>query len=429
MIYVNREAIDWTFERTVGVSNDKLVLLAIARRANKHWASFPSKAEIARVTGLSEVSLPRSFKRLEDEGHMVRVAFAAGNRQEQRIGFVLAGCGRPLDSLDADFLALAFASRKQSGTPMAAKPQHWRGERIGEGRTAATPQGRTGATPEGGSAATPRRKEHTEDRKEQEEAFGRAADSSAAAANQGAIARVAAAAATQNSGSSAEPGIPKQRTPREASGREQRDDDWRVQLAAANVGLLESALDCYRITRDGVFAWALGEAGGELGIDPDPDESLQDKPELLRNTILFLLKKHAGEPDVLDELTWPLDDQLEAEPRRREWDVNCYAPQGMTVRTFAEQMCEAVRNMAPPERGPQIAEIRRDKPGVWRECRDKAKRFLRDRNIPAEITEINAVAMQYAILRYLPNGKWPMAVVPALMRPMAAQAESPSWAA
>lgn len=429
MNYVNREAIDWSFERAVETPNDKLVLLTIARRANKYWAAFPSKKELARITGLAEATIDKSLRRLDAGGHLARVPFVATNGQDQRPGFVLAGGGRVPDGLDAEFLAVAFAERKQMGVPLAVKPQHWSGANGKEGGASASLGGGRYSPPEGGAGAAPRRKEHTEDRKGQEEAFGRAADRSAAAANQGAVARVAAAAATRNSGSLVEPEIPKQRMPREPNGREQRDDDWRVQLAAADVGLLESALDCYRITRDGVFVWALGEAGGELGIDADPDESLQGNPELLRNTILFLLKKHAGEPDVLEELTWPLDNRLEAEPRRREWDVNCYAPQEMTTRTFAEQMCEAVRNMAPLERGPQIAEIRRDKPGVWRECRDKAKRFLRDRNIPAEITEINAVAMQYAILRYLPNGKWPMAVVPVALRPMARQSEAPPWAA
>ena len=439
MKYFNAEAVDWTFERTVGVSNDKLVLLAIARRANKHWAAFPSKAEIARITGLSEASLPRSFKRLEDEGHMVRIAFAAGNRQEQKIGFVLAGCGRPLDALDADFLALAFASRKQSGTPMAAKPQHWSGERIGEGRTAATPQGRTGATPGGCTAATPRRKEQEEDQKEQEDgAIAQARDRSRPPSNPPAIAEVAAIAEAP-----AGAGVPTNGESAGKAGEEarrgntrQRDDNWRAQLEAADLDDLHDALAAYHDARCGLEEWAYRTAASDLGIDFGADGEIPEAPDgsWTRLTYLYLLKKHDSDPgdwEIQSALLEPLDSSIQAPERPYQVVHKLPPPNGVSPREFADQMKAVVTLMEPTEIGPYIAEFREARRGVWWESLGKAEELLRERKQKVTAQAKNYAALHVAIDRYVKRGTWEMELVPPSMRPQRWQSagEAPPWAA
>lgn len=122
--YLSKEGVNWAFGRAVDITSDKLVLVFIGGRMNKYWAAFPGKSEIERNTGIPEGTVVKCIRRLERDGHLVRVAFAATNGQDQKIGYVLAGCGRPLDELDDAFLALAFADRKQPGVPLTAKPQH-----------------------------------------------------------------------------------------------------------------------------------------------------------------------------------------------------------------------------------------------------------------------------------------------------------------
>jgi biotin operon repressor len=315
---VNFEAIDWAFDRPIANSADKLVLLVLARRANKHWAAFPGKAEIARRTGLAERSIPKCIKRLEDDGHLVRIAFAGISGQDQKIGYVLAGGGRLLDDLDDAFLALAFADRKQLGMSSAVKPQHWSGERKGEGRQPATRGGSPHSDPQGRQGATPRSKEHREDHKEREDTFGEARDKSLAI-NDPAIAEAPAppAARTTESFDQEAPKIPAQRT---YSSNRERDDDWRIQLAMADPDNLYEALNAYRDRLGALEDWAYRTAASDLGIDLDPKDEVPEDPDddWTRAAYLYLLKRHDndGDWDALFTLMEPLDPDTRAMPGR-----------------------------------------------------------------------------------------------------------------
>lgn len=125
---MSNEALDWAFRVDIRRSADKLVLLALADAANEHWACFPVKDEIAAKASCAETSVVHCTRRLEEGGHLVRIAFEAPHGQDQKIGYVLAGGGR-LESLDEEFLCAAFAKRKLDGRPRLEKPKHWTGGR------------------------------------------------------------------------------------------------------------------------------------------------------------------------------------------------------------------------------------------------------------------------------------------------------------
>lgn len=236
--YLNREGHAWASCRTTGNPLDKAVIVFIGGRMNKHWAAFPGKAEIARATEIAEATVVKCIRRLELGGHLIRVAFAATNGADQKIGYVLAGCGRPLDSLDDEFLALAFADRKQPGVPRVAKPQHWSGERKGGRVAVGHPPRVADGYPPGGCGPPLEEKEHTEDQIEQEDTFGEAAFA-APSQKQAAIAEVRAGAPTPNRDHEvvAAATIPTQRQLRDRrSPIQQRDDDWAAQIAAADYG-------------------------------------------------------------------------------------------------------------------------------------------------------------------------------------------------
>src|SRR5882672_8299513 len=419
---MNSEAIDWAFDQVVGNSKDKLVLIAIARRANKYWAAFPGRAELARKSEVAEVSIPKCLKRLEDNGFLIRVAFAATNGQDQKTGYVLAGCGRPLGELDAAFLALAFADRKQPGVPLAAKPQHWSGGRTGEGRQPATLPGSPRSDPEGRQPATPRRKEHTEDQIEQEGTFGEAAVPAAHQKDQmqAAIAEVRAGAPTPNGGHqvAAAATIPVQRQPRDRrSPIQRRDDDWQAQIASAGYGALQDAIGEYEEIGGKLWKWAQDTAGLDMGVVPGFEWEGREE-EQYRAAYLWLLKKHAGDDDWLGVLMKPLDPDIGAPEPDYQWIGYCTTPAGMTDEDFADQMCQAVRGMTEEQWGPQVAEIRQARPGIWWQCRQKAKEGLRERKRPVKLVAMNVVAIQFGILHYRDqgNGRWPEAFVPQSMR-------------
>lgn len=428
MKYVNSEAINWAFACVVLNTADKLVLLAIAKGANKHWASFPGRAEISRMTGIAEASIVKCIRRLERAGHLKRVPFAANNGQDQKVGYVLAGCGRPLDTLDTEFLDLAFAERKQPGAPLTAKPQHWSGAKRGEGGCAATLPGWPASHPQGGPTATPRRKEKKEERREQEEgAIAQAPNKFEAPSTPAAIAEVRAAAPTPKSGSTTETvRIPKQRRESYPS-NQKRDNDWRAQIVAADLDELDGILDAcghgaaaYRLS-----AFRLGLGAGEQV----PDELY---PQYVRHAYLYLLKDVAAtDPGHLDEFLYPLDGSITAGSAPYKWDHTEHVPAGETAESFTARMLRMAASMPPEQLGPWAAQIEDFLPGLWYEKRYEARAFVQAQGLPLEIETIASKAVRLMIQYYAdkPHPKWPAEVVPPSMRTVASITESPSWAA
>jgi hypothetical protein len=432
--YLNREAVDWALDRTVGNPNDKIVLVAIARRVNKHWAAFPGRAELASRAEIAEVSVTKCLKRLEDNGHLIRVAFAATNGQDQRTGYVLAGCGRPLGELDSEFLALAFVDRKQPGVPLATKPQHWSGERTGEGRQPATPPGSPHSDPQGRQPATPRRKEHTEDQIEQEDTFGEAAVPAARQQDQkhAAVAEVRAAAPTTNRDhqAAAAATIPTQRQAWPSN--QKRNADWQAQIAAADVDELDIAA--------GSTSWSNDHAGTarrlaafRLGFGTRGDVPEEIYPQFIRHMYLYLLKDVAATDEChLNELLYPLDGTIEAAPAPFRRNETVRVPVGESVASFSARMFEAASGMPPERVGPWAAEIEDFLPGLWYEKRQQARERIQAAGLPLEIETIASAAVRLMIRYYAdkPKPKWPMEVVPPSMRSaFPAQSASPAWAA
>lgn len=438
MNYVNREAVDWVFELAVDTPNDKLVLLAIARRANKHWAAFPSKKELARITGLAEATIDKSIRRLDAARHLARVPFVAANGQDQRPGFVLAGGGRVPDRLDAEFLAMAFAERKQSGMPLAMKPQHWSGENGREGGASASLGGGRYSLPEGGATATPRRKNNKEERREQEEGAVAQERDQSRPPSIPALAEVAAIA-EDPAGAGASIGGKLEGKGGEAAYRgdvRQRDDNWRAQLQAADLDDLHDALAEYYDARSGLEMWAYRTAASDLGIDFGDDEDVPDSPDgdWTRLAYLYLLKKHDPNPDDYEiqcVLLEPLDDTIQAPARGYKRVEKLPPPAGVSPREFADQMKAVVTQMEPAEIGLYVAEFREARRGVWWESLSKAEELLRERKQKVTAQAKNYVALHVAIDRYVGRGTWEMELVPPSMRFQGWQSvgEAPPWAA
>lgn len=426
MTYVNSEAIDWAFERDVSTSSNKFVLVAIAKHVNRHWAGFPSKAEIARMTKLSEVTVAKCLRELEEDGHMLRVPFVASNGQDQKPGFILAGCGRPLSEIDTDFLTAAFAHRKHAGVPQVAKPQHWSGERKGEGIGNRTLPGYRKPHPEGVGNRTPRRKEQGEDQKGQEEGTAaQAPDKSGASSRASAIAEVRADAPTPASRTTTQD-TPKTSKRRTYPSNQKRNDDWRAQIAAADLaelgniladnphGEAASRLACYR-----------------LGINRDQDVPDTLWPQFVQHAYLYLLKDvAASDENHLDPLLYPLDANIRAGKPGTKWDESVWTPAGETAASFGTRMQQVARSMPPEQVGPWMGEFDDFRPQICYDARQRAREYLKAHGMPLEVETIGVQAMQYVIEHYTETGggKWPMEAVPPPMCPTAA-IEPPAWAA
>jgi hypothetical protein len=322
---------------------------------------------------------------------------------------------------------------------MTAKPQHWSGERIGEGRTAATPQGRTTATPGGRTAATPRRKEQEEDQKGQEDsAIAQARDESRPPSNPPAIAEVAAiaeapakAGAIANGKSAGKEGETAHR-----GDTRQRDDSWRLQLQAADLDDLYDALAAYHDARSGLEEWAYRTAASDLGIDFGAGEEVPEQADgdWTRLTYLYLLKKHDSDPgdwDIQSALLEPLDNSIQAPERPYRKVEKLPPPAGVSPQEFAEQMKAAVTLMEPTEVGLYIAEFKDARRGVWWESLAEAEEQLRARKQKVTAQAKNYVALHVAIDRYVGRGTWEMELVPPSMRRQGWQSagEAPPWAA
>lgn len=435
VMYLNREGHVWASCRTTGNPLDKAVLVFIGGRMNKHWAAFPGKAEIAHATEIAESTVVKCIRRLERGGHLVRVAFAATNGADQKIGYVLAGCGRPLDDLDDDFLALAFADRKQPGVPRTVKPQHWSGEQKG-GRVAHSHPPRVAHShPEGAAQPPLEEKNNTEDHQEQEEAFGEAAVPAAQQdQEQAAIAEARAGALASVTENQGEEGvrIPAQRQQRDRrSAIRKRDDDWTVQIAAADLDSLKDAIDYYEVSQGGLWTWAQKAAGLDAGLLPDEEWTrAEDQEDHFRASYLRLLKKHAGD-DWRFHLAEPLDGRIESQVPDYEWIEYCPAPDGLSREEFAKRMADVVRNTPPDELGPMGAEMRRIRSKVWVDCWNEAKQRLKNRKRTADLVSINGTAILVAIEHYLKLGSdWPAAIVPPSLRTaFPVQSAPPAWAA
>jgi len=263
--------------------------------------------------------------------------------------------------------------------------------------------------------------------------FGEARDKSLAI-DDPAIAEAPAPPAARTTGSFDQeaPKIPAQRT---YSSNRERDDDWRIQLAMANLDNLYEALNAYRDRLGALEDWAYRTAASDLGIDLDPKDEIPEDPDddWTRAAYLYLLKRHDndGDWDALFTLMEPLDPDTRAAPRPYQWVEKLSTPPGMTSQQFAEQMRAAVMQMEPAEAGPYIAEFRDLRPKVWHESRQQAMEWLRARKQKVTAQAMNCAALQLAIERYVPKGRWEMPLVPPSMRPVGMQSvgEPPSWAA
>jgi len=260
---VSNEALDWAFRVDVRRSADKLVLLALADAANEHWACFPGKDEIAAKASCAETSVVHCTRRLEEGGHLVRIAFEAPHGQDQKIGYVLAGGGR-LESLDEEFLCAAFAKRKLDGRPRLEKPKHWAGGRksdaaqqsFGQGDQSVTlpGQGDQLVTPRGDCLVTPR----TQRRTPSTTKISDPADAGSSPVDADASTICGAAA----------PRDEDDRSVRRSPKRRQTLGAYLKTLGADAVDEIYWDLDS---SRGGVLSWAEPRARKELGIPLDKD--------------------------------------------------------------------------------------------------------------------------------------------------------------
>lgn len=355
----------------------------------------------------------------------VRAIFAEGKRfgyivaEKERIGPGEDGAGRFRT-------VLAFYDTPQPGTASGTSV-----------RPAETPKGQVAPGTASGTSASGTSIERTEEKEPRSTKDCAIAEAAATAAapedqKQAAIAEVRADAPTPNRDHQVEvkPTIPTQQQPQDRrSPIQQRDDDWRAQIAAAAFDDLQLAIGDYETSRGSLWEWAQNAAGVDMGLLPGFEWEGREE-EQFRAAYLWLLKKHADDDQWLDVLLEPLDQRISAPEPEYEWIEYCTTPPGLTNEAFAEQMRQTIRGMSEEEWGPQIAEIRRVKPGIWAQCRQAAKEYLRGRKIPVKTASMNVVAMQLAVNHYEPKGKWPAAIVPPSLRSSSLeQGPPPAWAA
>lgn len=395
------------------------------------WATRGLLAEVlSRPDGwtASADSLSERARRLRpDNGHgegrrAVRAMFAEGKRygyiiaEKERIGPGEDGAGR-----FRTVLAFYDTPQSDTGTGTSVPPAETEKCQVAPGTGTGTSE--TGTSIE--------RTENKEPRSTKNPAVAEAPDKSETPSNPAAIAEVRAAAPTPKMGSSKpkQPKIPKQRQPWPSN--EKRDNDWRAQIAVADVDELDGVADA---CRDGHGGSAYRRAAFRLGLGAGGNVPAELYPQYIRHMYLYLLKEVAAtDPEHLDEFQYPLDPTIEAGPAPYKWDETMHVPAGETAASFSSRMLQIALHMAPEQLGPWVGEIEDFLPGLWYEKRHEARECIQAQGLPLEIETIASVAVRLLIEYYAnkPVPKWPMEVVPPSMRPVGAlaQAQSPPWAA
>lgn len=287
------------------------------------------------------------------------------------------------------------------------------------------------------SLVTPTPHYSSEEQAPSEPAIAEAADTSSASHEKPApIGEVDAAASALKTGSLTQKTakIPTQRKPYPSN--RQRDNNWRAQIAAADVDELYSAARSLSVGENRYLsacklaAYRLG-----LGADIDPDEDIPANlwPQFVRHMYLYLLKDLAATDEThLDEAKCALDETITAGKQPPKWDETMWTPDGETTASFGARMKQVARGMTPAQVGPWAGEFEDFRSQIWYDARQHAREQLRKQRMPLEIETIGVQAMQFVIDHYAGTGggKWPMEVVPPPMRPaFPAQSAPPAWAA
>lgn len=109
------EAQGWAWEAPLEHPNDRLVLLALVEWADVEYTCFPSIASLCRRTLLSERTVVRSLRRLEDDGYLQREerqrenGSRSSNRYRLNVDIMVAARG-------------AMKTRELQGTPADRHP-------------------------------------------------------------------------------------------------------------------------------------------------------------------------------------------------------------------------------------------------------------------------------------------------------------------
>jgi Helix-turn-helix domain len=426
-----------------GPRGKQSILKEVGDFANEHWAAWPSRKTLAKKTGLNPTTVSNYLRDLVKDGLLVPVPWRNEEGGDAGNGYYLTGCPEAPDFAPIE---VAFKNRR-SGYPRGYKPAWWSGEK-GTGLNTHAPEnedppwepGHTdmrGAPHwcegEGHTGVTPieDKNKRTTSERSTPPAIAEAPVPGAQQQDQAAVAEVRAGAPTTNRDHQvvAEPRIPTQRQQRDRrSPIQQRDDDWAAQIAAADYGALQCAVDEYEEARGKLWKWAQDTAGIDMGVLPGIEWEGREE-EQYRAAYLWLLKKHADD-DWLDALLYPLDQRIKASVPAYEWDKYCATPPGMTTEEFVNQMRQVLEAMTEEEWGPQVAEIRHVRSEIWAQRREEAKVYLRGRKLPVEAVPMNRLAIWFTILHYRNKGKWPAAVVPPSLRSMSLiQGQAPSRAA